>query len=84
MACVLVVDDEPDLRFLHRRVLERAGHQVIEAGDGAAAWQKVREVEPDLVLTDIMMPVMNGVELIERSAEIGNSPWTPTWCSPSL
>jgi CheY-like chemotaxis protein len=60
----LVVDDEPDQRFLLRRTLERAGHEVSEANDGAAALRSVQESAPDLVVTDIMMPVMDGVELI--------------------
>jgi CheY-like chemotaxis protein len=61
---ILVVDDEPDQRFLLRRILERAGHEVSDAGDGAAALRAVRESAPDLVVTDVMMPVMDGVELI--------------------
>jgi CheY-like chemotaxis protein len=61
---ILVVDDEPDQRFLLRRTFERAGHEVSEANDGAAALRAVRELAPDLVVTDIMMPVMDGVEFI--------------------
>jgi CheY-like chemotaxis protein len=61
---ILVVDDEPDQRFLLRRILQRAGHEVSEANDGAAALRAVRESAPDLVVTDMMMPVMSGVELI--------------------
>ena len=64
MSRILVVDDEPDQRFLLRRILQRAGHEVTEANDGAAALRAVRESAPDLVVTDVMMPVMNGVELI--------------------
>ena len=59
-----MVDDEPDQRFLLRRIIQRAGHEVGEANDGAAALQAVRESPPDLVVTDVMMPVMNGTELI--------------------
>ena len=59
-----MVDDEPDQRFLLRKILERAGHEVSEANDGAAALRAVRESPLDLVVTDVMMPVMNGVELI--------------------
>jgi CheY-like chemotaxis protein len=61
---ILVVDDEPDQRFLLRRILQRAGHEVREANDGAAALRAVRESAPDLVVTDVMMPVMDGVELL--------------------
>ena len=59
-----MVDDEPDQRFLLRRIFERAGHEVRDAADGAAALRALREAAPDLVVTDMMMPVMDGVELI--------------------
>lgn len=63
---ILVVDDEPDLRFLLRRVFEAAGHEVLEAANGSDALATVRRSPPDLVVTDVMMPVMNGTELIRR------------------
>jgi CheY-like chemotaxis protein len=65
-ARVLVVDDESDLRFVLRRCFERAGYDVSEAGDGAAALRAVRNSRPDLVVTDLMMPVMDGFDLIGR------------------
>ena len=61
-----MVDDEPAQRFLLRRIFERAGHEVTDAGDGAAALRSVRESAPDLVVTDMMMPVMGGHELIRQ------------------
>jgi CheY-like chemotaxis protein len=66
LSTILVVDDEPDLRFLLRRILTRAGYQVTEAGNGAVALEEVRRFRPDLVVTDLMMPVMGGLELIDR------------------
>ena len=63
---ILVVDDEPDLRFILRRIFEKAGHEVTDAGDGAAALECVRRSQPELVVMDMMMPVMNGQELIRR------------------
>lgn len=63
---ILVVDDEPDLRYVLRRIFERAGHEVVEACHGAAALQSVRACPPDLVVTDMMMPVMSGADLIGR------------------
>ncbi|WP_285502386.1 response regulator [Actinokineospora sp. NBRC 105648] len=66
MAKILVVDDEPDLRFILRHYFEQAGHQVREAGHGADALERVRESAPDLVVTDLMMPVMDGVDLMRH------------------
>jgi CheY-like chemotaxis protein len=63
---ILVVDDEPDLRFILRRIFERAGHEVADAGHGAAALECMIETPPDIVVTDMMMPVMGGAELIRR------------------
>jgi CheY-like chemotaxis protein len=66
MASILVVDDEPDVRFMIRLIFEHAGHQVTEAANGAMALQRIHENVPDLIVTDIMMPVMNGGEFIAR------------------
>jgi CheY-like chemotaxis protein len=61
---VLVVDDESNMRFLIRMILERAGYEVVEAVHGAAALERVKESRVDLVVTDLMMPVMTGRELV--------------------
>jgi CheY-like chemotaxis protein len=63
---VMVVDDEPDVRFLLRVTLEGAGYGVVEAAHGKAALEQVRHSPPQLVVTDQMMPLMNGGELIKR------------------
>jgi two-component system, cell cycle response regulator DivK len=60
MKRVLVADDKPSSRELVRTVLERAGYEVFEAPDGAAAVQMARELAPDLVLLDLHMPVLDG------------------------
>jgi CheY-like chemotaxis protein len=66
MPRILVVDDEPDQRVLLRRILRGAGHDVVEAEHGLAALGVIRESPPDLLVTDMMMPVMTGPELIRR------------------
>jgi CheY-like chemotaxis protein len=66
MPRILVVDDEPDQRFMLRRIFERAGHEVSDAADGAAALASVRDSPPDRVVTDLMMPVLDGAELIRH------------------
>jgi two-component system alkaline phosphatase synthesis response regulator PhoP len=65
-AVALVVDDEPKIRDLARRYLEADGFQVLEAADGEAALTVLAETEPDIVVTDIMMPVLNGLELLRQ------------------
>jgi len=63
---ILIVDDESNIRFLVRVTLENAGYDVVEAHDGAAALERTKEGRPQLIVTDLMMPVMGGRELIER------------------
>ena len=54
------------MRFLLRVTLEGAGYEVVEAHNGAVALERAKESRPDLVVTDLMMPVMGGRELIDR------------------
>jgi two-component system, cell cycle sensor histidine kinase and response regulator CckA len=63
MAVVLVVDDRLVNRDLVRTVLEHYGHDTVEAGDGAEALTLLRGQHPDLVLTDVVMPGMDGYQL---------------------
>ncbi len=66
MAMVLVVDDEPDYRFLLRMLLRDHDVELVEASHGEAALAVIDERVPDLVITDLRMPVMDGHELIAR------------------
>jgi PAS domain S-box-containing protein len=68
---VLVVDDDPDARRLIRFLLEREGVQVREAGDGREALQSIDQEHPELILLDLMMPVMDGFEF---AAELRKRP----------
>ncbi|GIW71292.1 MAG: acetoacetate metabolism regulatory protein AtoC [Planctomycetota bacterium] len=65
-ARVLVVDDEPSMRELLGLVLAREGHAVEAAADGAQALARMAEAEPDLVIQDLRMPGMPGLELLRR------------------
>jgi DNA-binding response OmpR family regulator len=66
MRTVLVVDDEPHIRAVLRGYLESDGFTVAEAGDGEAALTAVRTSAPDLVLLDVMLPGMDGIEVLRR------------------
>ncbi len=64
MARILIIDDEPNLRSMLRRMLHQAGHQVSEAGNGAEGIDSYERDPPDLVITDIIMPIKEGIETI--------------------
>jgi CheY-like chemotaxis protein len=68
MKKILVVDDEFDILTTWRLVLEMEGYEVATAANGRAAFDTARSTPPDLVITDWMMPHMNGVELIRQLA----------------
>jgi CheY-like chemotaxis protein len=61
-----LVDDDRDMRFILKLLLERAGYQVKEAADGVAALQVIHLSLPDLLLTDLRMPRMDGSALIQH------------------
>jgi CheY-like chemotaxis protein len=63
---VLIVEDDPNLRTVIRMVLEQARYEVLEARHGIAALELMESDMPDLVIADLRMPLMNGVELIGR------------------
>ena len=63
---ILVVDDEPTVREVLRRYLEREGWQVSEAADGRSALQLLREDPPDLLILDLMLPGVDGLSITRR------------------
>lgn len=65
MARILIVDDEEMDRFLESSVLEEAGHEVLFAPNGQAALAMLRENLIDLTITDLAMPELNGLRLIQ-------------------
>jgi CheY-like chemotaxis protein len=66
MACVLLVDDNRDNRDIYRTILEFAGHVVVEAVNGAEALPLARDGHPDVIVMDVTMPVMGGLEATKR------------------
>jgi CheY-like chemotaxis protein len=63
---ILIVEDEPELAEVYQTLLQQAGYAVIVKHDGKAALDAVEHLEPDLILLDLRMPVMNGVEFLEK------------------
>jgi len=69
MTKVLVIDDEPPIRLLCRVNLEAEGMDVIEAADGQSGVEMAREEAPDVILLDVMMPVLDGWRVAEQLLE---------------
>lgn len=63
---ILVVDDDAASRYIYRRLLASCGYTVVEAEDGASGLLLVSSVRPDLIITDLGMPVMTGWEMIRH------------------
>jgi DNA-binding response OmpR family regulator len=66
VARILIVEDEANIVSLIRLRLERIGHHVKSADNGIAALELAREFAPDLILLDVMLPVLNGFQVLER------------------
>ncbi len=64
MATILVIDDQESIRALLRVALKVAGHEVLEASNGRLGLEVYRERSADLIITDIIMPEMDGLELM--------------------
>lgn len=72
---ILVVDDDADIRLLFGTYLNNSGHDVEEASDGQQGWEKFRTGDFDVVLLDVMMPGMNGFDLLKKMSK--EKPATP-------
>lgn len=77
MGRVLVVDDEPDVLLLCRLNLQQRGHELLEAADGSTALEIARDLHPDVIVLDLMLPGISGYDVLEalqRDAETTNIP----------
>lgn len=69
MALVLIIDDNEALRTVIRRTLESAGYSVVDAADGRQGLALLASHQPDLLITDILMPTKEGIETIREVRE---------------
>jgi CheY-like chemotaxis protein len=70
MASILIIDDESEVRYAIRAVLEDIGHSVVEAGTGTEGLERFKEGKYDLVICDIIMPDKEGIETIVEIRQI--------------
>jgi two-component system response regulator BaeR len=71
---ILVVDDDPKIVALVRTYLERERYPVVTAGDGRAALRAIDELQPRLVVLDLMLPGLDGLSVIRRARALGDTP----------
>ena len=67
---ILIVEDDPDLRTILRMQLDSCGFDVTEAPDGAAGFEQVQREKPDVIILDLMMPVLDGFGFLKRVRSI--------------
>lgn len=72
MTEVLVADDDPSIRLMLRTLLEADGHRVIEARDGDEAWTLIQKHNPRVVVADVRMPGLSGIQLCKKVKENGH------------
>jgi two-component system cell cycle response regulator CpdR len=70
MAKIILAEDDGDMRRFLARALQNAGYDVISFDNGLSAYQRLREEPFELLLTDIVMPEMDGIELARRASEL--------------
>ena len=77
MPLIVVIDDDAGTRMLVTQVLKKEGHEVMAAEDGAKGLALIREFKPDLVVSDVQMPELDGFEVLDRvrnDAVLANTP----------
>ena len=70
MTNILLAEDDDDMRRFLEKALDKAGYRVVAFDNGASAYDRIREEPFNLLLTDIVMPEMDGIELAGRATEI--------------
>ena len=69
MTTILVVEDDQDIRFLLSETVSDLGYDVLEAADGGTGFRRAIEEHPDVILLDVMMPVMDGFQVLAKLKE---------------
>jgi two-component system OmpR family response regulator len=80
MSTVLIIEDDPDIRELERLMLSHSGHAVVIAANGREALDVLERLRPNLILLDLMMPVMDGLTFLVERRRRGLATDVPVIC----
>jgi DNA-binding NtrC family response regulator len=76
VARILIVEDDRDLNNAYSIILKNEGHEVVNAFDGKEALENIKSFEPDLILLDLLMPIMGGLEFLQHFDLVSKHPNT--------
>lgn len=63
---ILLIEDSKSTRLTYRKAFEDAGFQVLEAENGTKGWEKIKQFNPDLIVLDLLLPDMHGLEVLQK------------------
>lgn len=84
MAKILIIEDDPLMSRLYQKAFTFEGYQVVTAFDGEEGWEKMKQENPNLILLDIMMPKMNGLQFLEKMKKDPDYKKIPVVCLTNL
>jgi CheY-like chemotaxis protein len=84
MAKILIIEDDPLMSRLYQKAFTFEGYQVVAAFDGEEGWEKMKQENPNLILLDIMMPKMNGLEFLQKIKKDPDYKKIPVVCLTNL
>lgn len=84
MAKILIIEDDPLMSRLYQKAFTFEGYQVVSAFDGEEGWEKMKQENPNLILLDIMMPKLNGLQFLEKIKKDPDYKKIPVVCLTNL
>jgi CheY-like chemotaxis protein len=84
MAKILIIEDDPLMSRLYQKAFTFEGYQVVAAFDGEEGWEKMKQENPNIILLDIMMPKMNGLEFLQKIKKDPDYKKIPVVCLTNL
>ena len=84
MAKILIIEDDPLMSRLYQKAFTFEGYQVVAAFDGEEGWEKMKQENPNIILLDIMMPKMNGLEFLQKIKKDPDYKKIPIVCLTNL